>query len=277
MLETVDKVEALDKYTVKFTLKEPYAWFLDALASTSTWIVAKECVEKFGDLKKVEAVDRHRPLDARALRARTSGMTFVRNPNYFVAGPALRRRRRDHDRRGPRLAASPPSSPASTTSARSTGMVVRRQRPRRAPSSASRASQTAEYIVVFGGFTGDEARPGAVQGRPRAPGARAWPRTGARCSRPTPGRRATARPNPLVPAALKEWSIPIDQLAAEGRKLYEHDTGRGQAAARRGRPSRTASRSRWRRTPGYGPDYMDARADRRSRTGRRPASTPSSS
>ncbi|HEX9419843.1 MAG TPA: ABC transporter substrate-binding protein, partial [Methylomirabilota bacterium] len=42
LLEQVDKVEVVDKYTVKFTLKEPFAWFLDALASTSTWVVAKE-------------------------------------------------------------------------------------------------------------------------------------------------------------------------------------------------------------------------------------------
>src|SRR5262245_49004646 len=56
VLDSVDKIEALDKYTVKFTLKEPNAWFLDMLASTSTWIIAKECVEKFGDLKKVESV-----------------------------------------------------------------------------------------------------------------------------------------------------------------------------------------------------------------------------
>src|SRR5262247_2049502 len=55
-LETIDKIEAVDKYTVKFTLKEPYAWFLDALASTSTWIIAKEAVEQFGDLKKPESV-----------------------------------------------------------------------------------------------------------------------------------------------------------------------------------------------------------------------------
>src|SRR5499426_469761 len=55
-LEVIDKIEAVDKYTVKFTLKEPYAWFLDALASTSTWIIAKESVEKFGDLKQWESV-----------------------------------------------------------------------------------------------------------------------------------------------------------------------------------------------------------------------------
>ena len=57
MLKSVDKVEALDKYTVKFTLKEPFAWFLDMLANPmAVAIVAKECVEKFGDLKKPEAV-----------------------------------------------------------------------------------------------------------------------------------------------------------------------------------------------------------------------------
>ncbi|MBI1847856.1 MAG: hypothetical protein HY294_02175 [Candidatus Rokubacteria bacterium] len=44
VLEQIDKVEAPDKYTVKLTLKEPYAWFLDNLASTSTRIVAKEAV-----------------------------------------------------------------------------------------------------------------------------------------------------------------------------------------------------------------------------------------
>jgi ABC-type transport system substrate-binding protein len=30
-------------------------------------------------------------------------------------------------------------------------------------------------------------------------------------------------PNPAVPAALREWSIPIDQLPPEGRRLYEPD------------------------------------------------------
>ena len=44
-LEEVDKIEALDRYTVKFSLKEPYAWFLDALATLSMCIIAKEVVE----------------------------------------------------------------------------------------------------------------------------------------------------------------------------------------------------------------------------------------
>jgi peptide/nickel transport system substrate-binding protein len=56
MLSSVDRVEAPDKYTVRFTLKEPYVWFLDMLANShAVPIVAKECVEKFGDLKRPEA------------------------------------------------------------------------------------------------------------------------------------------------------------------------------------------------------------------------------
>ncbi|HWM80378.1 MAG TPA: ABC transporter substrate-binding protein, partial [Methylomirabilota bacterium] len=56
MLAAVDKVEALDRHTVKFTVKEPFAWFLDMLANPMTLaIIARECVEKFGDLKRAEA------------------------------------------------------------------------------------------------------------------------------------------------------------------------------------------------------------------------------
>src|SRR2546429_8041599 len=50
MLEQVEKVEALDRYTVKFTLSEPFAWFLDYLAATVMWIVPREAVGKFGGL-----------------------------------------------------------------------------------------------------------------------------------------------------------------------------------------------------------------------------------
>ena len=46
-------------------------------------------------------------------------------------------------------------------------------------------------------------------------------------------------PNPAIPAALREWSIPIDQLTARGPQALRARPGRGQAAARRGRPSRT--------------------------------------
>ena len=86
MLKAVDKVEAVDKYTVRFTLKEPSAWFLDTLASPMVvGMVNKETSEKFGDLKKPESfvgtgpwmLDSYRP---------NQGMTLVRNPNYFIPG-----------------------------------------------------------------------------------------------------------------------------------------------------------------------------------------------
>jgi peptide/nickel transport system substrate-binding protein len=86
MLRSVDRVEALDRYTVKFTLKEPFAWFLDMLANPmAVAIVAREAVEKFGDLKKAEAVIGTGPWMLDGYRPNV-GMTFVRNPSYFVPG-----------------------------------------------------------------------------------------------------------------------------------------------------------------------------------------------
>src|SRR5262245_2730679 len=82
----VDRVEATDRYTVTVKLKEPYVWFPDIVANPMTGaIVARECVEKFGDLKKWEAtvgtgpwmLDNYRP---------NVGMTLVRHPSYFVPG-----------------------------------------------------------------------------------------------------------------------------------------------------------------------------------------------
>ena len=86
MLKSVEKVEALDKHTVKFTLKEPFVWFLDMISNPhAVAIVAKEVVDKFGDLKKWESVIGTGPWMLDAYRPNV-GMTFVRNPAYFVQG-----------------------------------------------------------------------------------------------------------------------------------------------------------------------------------------------
>ncbi len=86
MLSSLDKVEAVDKYTVRFTLREPFAWFLDMLANPhAVPVIARECVDKFGDLKKHEATVGTGPWMLDSYRPNL-GMTFVRNPNYFVAG-----------------------------------------------------------------------------------------------------------------------------------------------------------------------------------------------
>jgi peptide/nickel transport system substrate-binding protein len=86
MLKDVDKVEALDRHTVRFTLKQPFAWFLDMLANPhAVGIVAKECVEKFGDLKKPEAIVGTGPWMLDSYRPNV-GTTLVRNPGYFLPG-----------------------------------------------------------------------------------------------------------------------------------------------------------------------------------------------
>jgi peptide/nickel transport system substrate-binding protein len=82
----VDRVEVVDRYTVKFLLKEPYVWLVNMLANPrSMWIVAPEVVQQFGDLKKPESaigtgaflLERYEP------NVKT---VFKRNPNYFLPG-----------------------------------------------------------------------------------------------------------------------------------------------------------------------------------------------
>ena len=86
MLKLVDRVEATDRYTVRFTLKEPFAWFVDALANPmAVTVVARECVERFGDLKKAEACVGSGPWMLDSYRP-NQGMVFVRHPQYFAAG-----------------------------------------------------------------------------------------------------------------------------------------------------------------------------------------------
>jgi peptide/nickel transport system substrate-binding protein len=86
MLKAVDKVEAPDKYTVKFTLKEPFAWFLDMLANPlAVAIVAREVLEKHGDFKKQESVIGTGPWMLESYRPNV-GITYVRSPNYFLPG-----------------------------------------------------------------------------------------------------------------------------------------------------------------------------------------------
>ncbi|HBH03416.1 MAG TPA: hypothetical protein DDZ42_16100, partial [Candidatus Rokubacteria bacterium] len=86
MMKSLSKVEAIDKYTVKFALSEPNAWFLDFLSDPMALsIVAQDAVEKFGDLKKPEAVIGTGPwmLESHQSKVRT---VWVRHPDYFVKG-----------------------------------------------------------------------------------------------------------------------------------------------------------------------------------------------
>jgi peptide/nickel transport system substrate-binding protein len=86
MLEPVDRVEVVDRYTVKFVLKEPYVWLLDVLAtSKAMWIIAREVVEKFGDLKKPESAIGTGPFILERYEPNVKTV-FKRNPEYFLTG-----------------------------------------------------------------------------------------------------------------------------------------------------------------------------------------------
>src|SRR6058998_3236423 len=86
LLEAVDRVEVVDRYTVKFCLKEPFVWLLNILASAiCMWIIAPEVVEHYGDLKKVETAIGTGPFLLERYEPNVK-IVFRRNPGYFRQG-----------------------------------------------------------------------------------------------------------------------------------------------------------------------------------------------
>jgi peptide/nickel transport system substrate-binding protein len=83
ILEPVDRVEVVDRYTVQFLLKEPYVWFINALAYPwSMWIIAPEVVQHFGDLKKPETAIGTGPFMLERYEPNVK-VVFTRHPEYF--------------------------------------------------------------------------------------------------------------------------------------------------------------------------------------------------
>jgi peptide/nickel transport system substrate-binding protein len=83
-LEAVDRIEVVDRYTVQFLLKEPFVWFVNVLANPySTWIIAPEVVQQFGDLKKPESVIGTGPFILERYEPNVKTV-FTRNPAYFL-------------------------------------------------------------------------------------------------------------------------------------------------------------------------------------------------
>jgi peptide/nickel transport system substrate-binding protein len=86
LLESVDRVEVVDRYTVKFLLKEPFVWLLDILANAMcVWIVAPEVGKQYGDFKKVETAIGTGPFLLESYEPNVKTV-FRRNPDYFRQG-----------------------------------------------------------------------------------------------------------------------------------------------------------------------------------------------
>jgi peptide/nickel transport system substrate-binding protein len=86
LLDSVDRIEAVDRYMVKFILKEPFVWFISVLAyPTSMWVIAPEVVQQFGDLKKPEAAIGTGPFLLERYEPNVKSV-FTRNPDYYRDG-----------------------------------------------------------------------------------------------------------------------------------------------------------------------------------------------
>jgi peptide/nickel transport system substrate-binding protein len=84
--EPVQAIEAVDRHTVRVTLKEPYAPFLNHLANPSFCaILPREAEERFKDFNHPDAVIGTGPF---VLKSYEKGVkvVFERNPAYFMKG-----------------------------------------------------------------------------------------------------------------------------------------------------------------------------------------------
>jgi peptide/nickel transport system substrate-binding protein len=252
MLEMIDRIETLDRHTVRFLLKEPSAWFLDMLASTSTWIIPREAVEKFGDLRKAESVIGTGPWMLERWDPNVR-LVYVRNPHYFLPplpyadGVEIVLDRDPSSRLASWLAGNLDFGPEYQMVVRRLDLDLARQR--------KRGLQTAEYPWPVTGMTGFKlAQEPFKDVRVRHALSRATSLKDI-----FDGNAFSMGHYVLqgaVPAALGEWTIPIEQLGPEGRKNYEHDPAEARRLlAQAGYPN--GFKTEIDSTAGFGPDFVD--------------------
>lgn len=252
ILGMIREVQAPDRYTVRFILREPNAWFVDRLASTSTWIIAKECVAKFGDLRQPESVVGTGPWML-ARYEPGAKLEFVRHPSYFVPGlphadgveialirdssAGLAAFLAGHCDFGPEYGMVLRRSDLDTARARIKGL------------------ETREFVVVFGSYTA--VKLGRAPFRDlRVRRALAMAQNWREVLDANGAAMGHGAPNPLIPAALAGWSIPIAELGPEGRRLYDHDPVEARRLlAEAGYPKGVITTAET--TGAYGADWMD--------------------
>ncbi len=215
VFEEIDRVEALDRHTVRFTMNQPFAWFLQSPALAP--ILPKEAADKDGMFKKPETVIGTGPWMLERYDPNVR-LTFVRNPHYFQPGlPYV-------DAIEVRIDTDPASKLAAWLSGqydfapeihmtvqRTDLDVVRRHKPNLQMTEFTWLISTLAVpkldVAPFGDVRVRRALHMAVNGT--------------EVIAVNPFGHGHGAPNPIVPAALREWAIPIDQLPPEGRQLYE--------------------------------------------------------
>jgi peptide/nickel transport system substrate-binding protein len=216
LLDSVDRIEVMDRYTVKFVLKEPFVWFLSVLAyPTSMWIIAPEVVELYADLKRPETAIGTGPFLLERYEPNVKTV-FTRNPDYYRDGQpyvdGVEWMVIDDESTGLAMYRT-----GQLDCAPGLGWNVRQQ--------DLEALQKSHPHLMYRDFQSQSA--GAVTMRTDMP-----PFNDARVRRAIShaiDRQALieavwvrGKPSPSISPGLVEWSLPIERLGA-GAKYYQYD------------------------------------------------------
>ena len=217
LLDSVDRIEVVDRYTVKFLLKEPYVWFLNVLAyPTSMWIIAPEVVQQFGDLKKAETAIGTGPFILERYEPNVKTV-FKRNPEYFREGQPYVD--------GVEWLVIPDESTGlamyrtgQIDCGPGTSWAVRQQ-----DLESLKKSHPHLHVPGFPVPVGERDHHAHRSCRPSTMCGCGAPSPTPSIARPSSRRSGAGAHRPRrSPAAWSEWSLPIDQLGA-GAKYYQYD------------------------------------------------------
>jgi peptide/nickel transport system substrate-binding protein len=249
-LEPVERIEVVDRYTVKFLLKEPFVWLPTRLAdSSSMWIIAPEVVEKFGDLKNPESAIGTGPFILERYEPNVKTV-FKRNPVYFLKDQpyidGVEWLVLDDESTGLAMyrTGQIDCGPAPWWSVRQADLESLKKSH---PHLVYRDFQS----IVTGGLTMRTDQPPFNDVRVRRAISHAIDRRGI-----IEAVSLRGEPTPAIGRGLTEWSLPVDQLGA-GVRYYQHDP----KAARRllaeaGYPK--GFKTQLTATSGLGRDLVDA-------------------
>jgi peptide/nickel transport system substrate-binding protein len=250
MLEPVDRVEVLDRYTVQFLLKEPYVWLVDMLANPRMWIIAREVVQQFGDLKKAESAIGTGPFILERYEPNVKTV-FKRHPDYFLKDQSYVNGVEWLVLEDPSTALAMYRTGQIDCGPSPVGGAVRQQDleslKHSYPQLIYRDFLSLVAQVIY--MRTNQSHFNDV--RVRRAISQAIDRQGL-----IEAVAIRGEPTPAVPRGLAEWSLPVDQLGA-GAQYYQYDPKEAKRLlAEAGFPH--GFKTQIHATGGYGPDLLDA-------------------